>query len=56
MQRTLGPYKVAEVQAHTVVIYEDSTLDGVAIERLTPDQKSAKDAKKATNTGNGSLT
>lgn len=50
-----GPYKVTEVQAHTVFIDEEGTVNRVVIDRLTPVKKSTKHAKQATNTDNESV-
>lgn len=50
------PYNVSEAQAHTVVIDEDCILNRVAIDRLTPVQKSAKDAIQAQSKYKGSPT
>lgn len=48
-RRTPGPYKVTEVQWHTVIINEDGSLDRVTIDKVTPVQKSTGDGKQATN-------
>lgn len=55
MQPMGRPNKVAQAQLHTVLIDECGVQNRVAIDRMTPDLKSSKDAKPKTNIYNSSL-
>lgn len=55
IERRSGAYKVTEVQSNAVLIDEEGILNIVAIERMTPGQKSAKVAKQTINRDNKPL-
>lgn len=55
MVHVCGPFKVTDVESHTVIIDEDGVLHRVGTDRIPPAQESPKEDIKVTNADNGSL-